>query len=69
MADVTFGYYMSSPPLVVKDRLIVGISGDAADVIGFLKAVDPETGKVLWTWESVPNGARQNRRPGRTRKP
>lgn len=54
MADVTFGYYMSSPPLVVKDRLIVGISGDAADVIGFLKAVDPETGKVLWTWESVP---------------
>ena len=54
IADVTFGYYMSGPPLVVKDRLIVGISGDAADVIGFLKAVDPDTGKVLWTWESVP---------------
>ena len=54
MADVNFGYYMSGPPLVVKDRLIVGISGDAADVIGFLKAVDPDTGKVLWTWDSVP---------------
>jgi len=54
MADVNFGYYMSMPPLVVKDRLIVGISGDAGDVTGFLKSVDPETGKVLWTWTSVP---------------
>ncbi len=54
MADVHFGYYMSLPPLVVKDKLIVGISGDAADVTGFLKAVDPATGKVLWTWNSVP---------------
>ncbi len=54
MADVHFGYYMSNPPLVVKDKLIVSISGDAADVVGWLKAVDPETGKVLWTWESVP---------------
>ena len=54
MADVNFGYYMSNPPLVVKDKLIVGISGDAGDVTGFLKAVDPESGKVLWTWTSVP---------------
>ncbi|MCU1327167.1 MAG: glucose dehydrogenase [Bryobacterales bacterium] len=54
MADVHFGYYMSLPPLVVKDKLIVGISGDAADVTGFLKAVDPVTGNVLWTWNSVP---------------
>jgi alcohol dehydrogenase (cytochrome c) len=54
MADVTFGYYMSTPPLIVKDRLIVGISGDAADITGFIKALDPETGKVLWTWNSVP---------------
>ncbi len=54
MADVNFGYYMSTPPLVVKDKLIVGISGDAGDVTGFLKAVDPESGKVLWTWTSVP---------------
>ncbi len=54
MADVNFGYYMSMPPLVVKDKLIVGISGDAGDVTGFLKCVDPDTGKVLWTWTSVP---------------
>ena len=54
MADVHFGYYMSNPPMVVKDKLIVGISGDAGDVTGFLKAVDPESGKVLWTWTSVP---------------
>jgi len=54
MADVHFGYYMSNPPMVVKDKLIVGISGDAGDVTGFLKAVDPNSGKVLWTWTSVP---------------
>jgi alcohol dehydrogenase (cytochrome c) len=54
IADPAFGFWISIPPLVVKDTLIVGISGDAADITGFLKAVDPLNGKVLWTWNSIP---------------
>jgi alcohol dehydrogenase (cytochrome c) len=54
VADVKFGYYMSVPPLVVKDKLIVGISDDQSDVAGFLQARDPADGKLLWNWSSVP---------------
>lgn len=31
IADVAFGYYLSVAPLVVKDRIIVGTSGDSAE--------------------------------------
>ena len=54
MADVAFDYYISAPPLVVNDKLMVGISGDGTDIQGFLSAVDPMTGRVLWRWDSVP---------------
>jgi glucose dehydrogenase len=32
VADVAFGYYLSVAPLVIKDRVIIGTSGDSADV-------------------------------------
>ena len=54
IADSAFGYYISMAPLVVKDRLIVGTSGDQADVAHSIQAIDPETGKVIWRWNSVP---------------
>jgi alcohol dehydrogenase (cytochrome c) len=54
IADVKFGYYLSAAPLVVKDSVIVGTSGDQADIPHFLEAVDPESGKAIWRWNSVP---------------
>jgi alcohol dehydrogenase (cytochrome c) len=54
IADVKFGYYVSVAPLVVKGRLIVGTSGDSADVPHFLEAIDPADGKVIWRWNSIP---------------
>jgi alcohol dehydrogenase (cytochrome c) len=54
IADVAFGYYLSVAPLVVKDRIIVGTSGDSADVPHFLEAIDPESGRVQWRWNSLP---------------
>jgi alcohol dehydrogenase (cytochrome c) len=53
VADVAFGYYISVAPLVVKDRIIIGTSG-SADVPHFLEALNPETGAVLWRWDSLP---------------
>ena len=54
VADEAFGYYLSLAPLVVKDRLIIGTSGDQADVPHFLEAVSPENGEILWRWDSLP---------------
>ena len=41
-------------PLVVGDHLIVGTSGDTADLPGFLLSVDPMTGKIEWRWDAMP---------------
>lgn len=54
IADVTQGYYLSVAPLVVQDRVIIGTSGDSADVPHYLEAINPDNGAVLWRWSSVP---------------
>ena len=54
IADVAFGYYISVAPLVVKNQIVVGTSGDSADVPHFLEALNPETGAVIWRWNSLP---------------
>ncbi len=53
--DVKFGYFVSMAPLVVKGRLIVGISNDQTDMRGFLDARSVEDGKLLWRWYATPN--------------
>ena len=45
---------MSAAPLVVGDQVIVGTSGDSADVPHFLLSLDPATGKINWRWDAVP---------------
>lgn len=54
VADVKFGFYISMAPLVVKNRLIVGISDDQTDIKGFLEARSPVDGGLLWRWDSLP---------------
>src|SRR3982751_6330717 len=39
IADAKFGYYLSMAPLIVKDQVIIGTSGDEADVPHFLEAL------------------------------
>jgi len=54
LADVKLGYFSTMAPLVIRNHVIVGVSGDVTDVPGFLESVDPETGKVDWKWYSQP---------------
>jgi len=54
VADSMVGYTITSPPLVVKDKVIVGVSGGEFGARGFLDAYDPATGKRLWRWHAVP---------------
>ena len=54
LADVTVGYYVSAAPLVVGGQVIIGTSGDSADVPHYLVSLDPATGKEIWRWNAVP---------------
>ena len=68
IADVKFGYYLSMAPLIVKGQVIIGTSGDQADVPHFLAALDPQTGKQLWRWNALPLPVRRARRHGLMRR-
>ena len=46
-------------PLVVRDHVIVGVSGDFDNLPGFLRSIDPETGKTQWQWDARRPSARR----------
>jgi alcohol dehydrogenase (cytochrome c) len=54
VADATKGYWTTMAPLVVGNHVIIGVSGDFDNLRGFLRSVDPETGKTQWEWDSTP---------------
>lgn len=47
-------HYATLAPLVVKDKVIVGISGGEQGVRGFIDAYDAKTGKRVWRFWTVP---------------
>jgi alcohol dehydrogenase (cytochrome c) len=55
LADPKLGYFATMAPLIVRDHVIVGVSGDVTDVRGFLQSLDPETGKIQWRWYTEPD--------------
>jgi acido-empty-quinoprotein group A len=54
LADPKLGYFSTMAPLVVRDHVIVGVSGDVTDIPGYLDSIDPETGKLQWRWYVEP---------------
>lgn len=54
LADTKEGYELTAPPLVVKDKIITGISGGEFGIRGFIEAYDPATGKKLWHFDAIP---------------
>lgn len=54
IADYKKGYWTTMSPLVVGNHVIVGVSGDFDNLRGFLRSIDPETGKTQWEWGSTP---------------
>jgi len=53
VADSKKGYWTTMSPLVVRNHLIVGVSGDFDNLAGFLAAIDPDTGKTQWKWDAT----------------
>ena len=54
LADVKLGYWATMAPLIIRDHVIVGVSGDFNDLHGFIDSYDPNSGKRQWRWESLP---------------
>ncbi len=54
LADPKLAYFATMAPLVIRDHVVVGVSGDATDIPGFLESVNPETGKIEWKWNTEP---------------
>jgi alcohol dehydrogenase (cytochrome c) len=57
---------MSLAPLIMKDHVIVGISGDFDNLTGFLRSIDPATGRTQWQWNSTSSPGTPNRTTGGT---
>lgn len=53
-ADYHKAYTFTVAPLVVKNEVIVGISGGEYGVRGFIDAYDAATGRRLWRFDTVP---------------
>ncbi len=54
IADAKRGFWSTNAPLVIRNHVLVGVSGDFDNLPGTLKSFDPETGKTQWTFYSTP---------------
>jgi alcohol dehydrogenase (cytochrome c) len=52
--DFKAGHAITSAPLVIKDKVIVGNSGGDLPTRGFLDAYDAATGKRVWRFWTIP---------------
>src|SRR4029078_7322215 len=48
------GYWSTNAPLLVRNHLLVGVSGDFDNLPGILTSVDPETGATQCVFYSTP---------------
>jgi alcohol dehydrogenase (cytochrome c) len=54
VADVNLAYSITLAPLVIKDKVIVGVGGGEFGIRGWVAAFDPKTGKELWRFKAIP---------------
>jgi len=54
VADVKLAYSITHAPLVIKDKVIVGVGGGEYGIRGFVAAFDAKTGKELWRFYTIP---------------
>jgi alcohol dehydrogenase (cytochrome c) len=54
VADPKLGYSLTHAPLVVKDKVIVGLAGAEYGIRGFIAAYDAATGKEAWRFNTIP---------------
>lgn len=54
IADPEKGYSETMAPTVVDGKVLIGTNGGEYGIRGFVKAFDAETGKLAWTFHTIP---------------
>jgi alcohol dehydrogenase (cytochrome c) len=54
IADPELGYSETMAPTVIKDKVLIGTNGGEYGIRGFVKAYDAKTGKLIWTFDTIP---------------
>jgi alcohol dehydrogenase (cytochrome c) len=54
IADPELGYSETMAPTAVKGKILIGTNGGEYGIRGFVKAYDGESGKLLWTFYTIP---------------
>jgi len=54
IADPELGYSETMAPTAVKGKILVGTNGGEYGIRGFVKAYDAKDGKLLWTFDTIP---------------
>ena len=53
VGDYKAGYSLTAAPIVVKGKVITGVSGGEFGIVGKVEAYDAKTGKIAWTRPTV----------------
>jgi len=54
VAESTENYGMTLAPLVLKDKVVVGVAGGEFGIRGFIAAYGARTGKLAWKFYTIP---------------
>jgi alcohol dehydrogenase (cytochrome c) len=54
VGDPKLGYSVTMAPLVIKDKVLVGVGGGEYGIRGFIAAYDVHTGKEAWKFHTIP---------------
>ena len=54
IANMKREYFSTNAPMVIGRQIIIGVGGDALDIPGYLESRDPESGNLVWRWNTTP---------------
>jgi PQQ-dependent dehydrogenase (methanol/ethanol family) len=57
IADPELGYSETMAPTAVKGKILIGTNGGEYGIRGFVKAYDANDGKLLWTFNTIPENS------------
>jgi len=57
IADPTLGYSETMAPTAVDGKILIGTNGGEYGIRGFVKAYDANTGKLIWTFSTIPDNS------------
>jgi alcohol dehydrogenase (cytochrome c) len=57
IADPSLGYSETMAPTAVAGKILIGTNGGEYGIRGFVKAYDANDGKLLWTFDTIPENS------------